>query len=48
MHPTKHNRLLPVLFALVFLVMFLLEARPAPGRSLHASSPSDKGEVHDR
>jgi hypothetical protein len=48
MHQTERNRLLLVLFAVVFAVMFILEARPATGRSLHASSPSDKGEVHDK
>ena len=48
MHPTKRNRLLLALFAVVFAVMFLLEARPANGNSLHASSPSVKGEVHDK
>ena len=41
MHQTKRNKLLLALFAAVFAVMFLLEARPATGRSLHASSPSD-------
>jgi hypothetical protein len=48
MHQTKRNKLLLALFAVVFAVMFLLEARPATGRSLHASSPSEKGEVHDK